>query len=611
MSETSAVRYRVFPQTPNAHLFRVELEIDVPSPQGLDLAMPAWLPGSYMIREFAKNVVGLNAFSDEKPIRAIKADKQTWQIRSGEAPLRVAYEVYCNELSVRSAYLDSSRGFFNGANILLQPLGLKPRRFELEILRPYGSQYRSWRVATTLSPLDTDDDGFGWYAADTYEALIDSPVEMGAFVDVRFSAAKVPHRMIVSGCRNMDSQRLARDLEKICGQHALLFQDPLPLDHYLFIATALGEGYGGLEHGDSCALITRRDDLPRIGMDAPTEGYRRFLGLCSHEYFHLWNVKRIRPECFTEPDLSREVYTSLLWAFEGFTSYYDDLALVRSGCISDSSYIELLAQNITRVMRGSGRLKQSVAESSFDAWTKFYKQDENAPNSVVSYYTKGALVALGLDVTLRTLGGDVLSLDDLLRLLWQRHGKTGLGVPENGIQTLAEELLGTPLDDFFDSVVYGTEDPPLAQWLESLGVGMRLRPARDPEDLGGFAASRDTAPAKPVIGARFKQAGDFVEITQVFEGGAAVEAGLSAGDRLIAIDGLQVNAASLAERLAQVTPGRVLPVHAFRRDELYLTNLRPRPAPSDTCDLWWIESDRLTKAQLERRDSWLGRGRDV
>lgn len=607
MPEPPLIRYRVDADAPESHLFRIEMVVHASKEEFLLLTLPAWIPGSYMIRDFAKNLVTIEAYSGESRIPLRKIDKQTWRVIPGDASIRLKYEVYANELSVRSAHLDRSHGFFNGSSLFLRPVGLDDHQYEVDIVRPPGIAYRSWRVATTLPAIDVDANGFGRYLADSYEALIDHPVEMGHWAEVEFTAAEVKHRMVINGRHEMDSKRLAGDLEKICTEHVRLIGDPLPIERYLFLTTVLGEGYGGLEHRDSCALIAKRGDLPRVGMGAPNEGYRRFLGLCSHEYFHLWNVKRIRPLRLQQADLSGESHTELLWAFEGITSYYDDLALVRSRVITADSYLELLAQTISRVERGSGRLKQSVAESSFDAWTKFYKQDENGPNAIVSYYAKGALIAFGLDMTLRDRSDEQTGLDELVRELWRRYGKTEVGVPENGIQRLAEELLGEPLDDFFDSAVYGTDELPLADWLASLGVGFRLRPAGNPEDLGGFAESREPVATRPTLGARYKQVGDWVEITHVLDLGAALEAGISAGDRLVALDGFQVDADTLADRLAQVTPGRSLSVHAFRGDELYQTELRPKPAPADTCDLWWIDASLLTARQRRRRESWLNR----
>jgi predicted metalloprotease with PDZ domain len=388
--------------------------------------------------------------------------------------------------------------------------------------------------------------------------------------------------MAITGRQRCDRRRLAQDLEHLCNEHIALFGTPAPLEGYLFLTLAVGEGYGGLEHADSCSLICTRDDLPQPGMDKPTEGYRRFLGLCSHEYFHLWNVKRIKPTIFVEPDLTREAHTSLLWAFEGITSYYDDLALVRSQCIEPSNYLELMAQNVTRVMRASGRLRQSVAESSFDAWTKFYKQDENAPNAIVSYYTKGGLIAFGLDVTLREMTDGRASLDDLMRELWRRFGQTGRGVEEDTIERLASELVGTDLSEFFAEAVYGTEELPLERWFGSVGVAYRLRPAATPDEPGGFIEKLGPVEARGVLGARFKAAGDLVELTHVFEGGAAQAAGLAAGDRLVAVDGIQAKADTLAARIAGLPKGQPVTVHALRRDELMTFGLLPQPAPADT-----------------------------
>jgi predicted metalloprotease with PDZ domain len=316
-------------------------------------------------------------------------------------------------------------------------------------------------------------------------------------------------------------------------------------------------------------------------------------------------VKRIQPAVFQAPDLAREVHTTLLWVFEGFTSYYDDLTLLRSGVIDLPAYLGVLAQTITRVMRGAGRIRQSIAESSFDAWTKFYKQDENAPNAVVSYYAKGALVAFGLDMTLRARTGGKASLDDLMRMLWVRHGRAGVGVADGDVERLAGELAGSDLSDFFARYVYGTAELPLVAWFDVIGVGCRLRGAAKPDDLGGFVESVEPSPSRKVLGARFQAAGDLVQLTHVFRGGAAHEAGLSAGDRLVAIDGLQTKPDRLAEQVAALPDDRPALVHALRRDELMTFSLVPLPAPNDACDLWLPGEDASTERKRQRRVQWL------
>ena len=412
------IRYQIQAVSPEAHLFRVTVCISSPDPKGQKFLLPAWIPGSYMIRDFARNIVTINAQCGDADLALEKLDKQTWQCESCNGELTLVYDVYAWDLSVRSAHLDTTHGYFNGTSVFVKILGQDSNPCEVEILRPEGEGYSDWQIATTLAPLDTEFLRFGRYRAENYGDLIDHPVEMGTFSHASFSISGVPHDIVITGRHTADMDRLCHDLQAICSQHIKFFGELPQMERYLFQVMAVGSGYGGLEHRSSTSLLCGREDLPLMHEKEVSENYREFLGLCSHEYFHLWNVKRIRPEVFKKAGLTREVHTNLLWAFEGITSYYDDMGLVRSGRIKPESYLELLARLITRVHRGSGRLKQSVAESSFDAWTKFYKQDENAPNAIVSYYGKGALIALALDFTLRIETDRRVSLDDLMRALW-------------------------------------------------------------------------------------------------------------------------------------------------------------------------------------------------
>ncbi|HEC06929.1 MAG TPA: M61 family peptidase [Thiolapillus brandeum] len=596
--------YTLRPASPKAHIFRIALIVGEPDAKGQRLSLPAWIPGSYMIRDFARNIVSIRASCEGEPVALSKLDKQTWQAAPVSGALAVEYDVYAWDLSVRGAHLDSTHGFFNGTSVFLQVVGQEDRPLLVNLERPGGDNSFSWKLATSLPAKSVDPQGFGSYVADSYAHLIDCPVEMGNFQELGFDVGNKPHRMVLSGHCYFDPERISRDLQKICAYHASLFGE-LPLNSYLFLTMVVGDGYGGLEHRDSTALLCERDDLPGKGMKQPTRGYIKFMGLCSHEYFHLWNVKRIRPQVFREADLSSEVHTELLWAFEGITSYYDDLALVRTGCIQPDDYLGLIAQTVTRVMRSSGRLRQSVAESSFDAWTRFYKQDENAPNAIISYYSKGALVAFGLDMLLRDRTGDRLSLDDFMRRLWEEYGRRDRGVSEQDLEQLASRVADADLSAFFEHTVHGTEELPLEDWFATLGVGYRLRPARNQEDWGGVAEGDDQAEAKPAIGARYTQKGDFVELLQVFDGGAAQSAGLSAGDRLIALDGLQVTAKNLNGLLGQFEAGAEVQVHAFRRDELMVFSLPVTMAPRDTCELWLLPETECTPGQLARRRDWL------
>ncbi len=599
MSQDTYILYRIQPSDPEAHLFQVHVRVPEPSPAGQVFSLPAWIPGSYTIRDFAKNVVWLRAQAEGGSVSVEKVDKQTWRCLPTEGPLTLTYEVYAGELSVRAAHLDITHGYFNGTSVFLRVHGQEDRPVVVDIERPCGGAYRAWRLATAMPRAGAEPHAFGRYCASDYEELVDHPVEMGSFTLVTFDVSGITHEIAVTGRHRADIQRLCRDLQAVCEYHVSLFGE-LPVDdRYVFLVMAVGDGYGGLEHRASCSLLCARDALPRQGQPEITEEYREFLGLCSHEYFHTWNVKRIKPQAFVPYDLSREVHTSLLWAFEGITSYYDELALVRAGRISIESYLELLGRKITRVLRGRGRFKQTVAESSFDAWIKFYKQDENAPNAIVSYYTKGALVALALDMTIRLASDQRQSLDDVMRILWDRYGRTGKGVPEDGVERVAEEIAGVSLKTFFDRAVRSTEDLALGPLLAEFGIELRLRPAESAMDKGGTPPAEESG-VVPALGVQVEPGTGAALVTQVYEGSAAQESGLSAGDAMIAIDGIRADADSLEARLRRCRPDDRVRIHAFRRDELMKFDVVLKAPPADTCFLT------LSKTQgNERLGRWL------
>lgn len=562
------IHYAIVPKDPAAHVFEVTLKIADPDAQGQRFMLPVWIPGSYMIREFARNIVTISAQSDAtgRKVALRKIDKQTWEAAPVEGGITLTYEVYAWDLSVRAAHLDDAIGFFNGTSVFLFPFGREAVECRVQIQRPEGEQYADWRVATALREArGTRRYGFGEYRAANYDELVDHPVTLGRFELGRFEAQGVPHDVVIAGkVTSLDMPRLTRDLATICSTQIALFEPRTkraPMDRYVFMTVAVGDGYGGLEHRASTALICNRADLPVRGKDAMTDGYRTYLGLCSHEYFHTWNVKRIKPAAFAPYDLKQENYTSLLWLFEGFTSYYDDLMLVRSGVISRDDYLTLVGKTVGGVQRGSGRRKQSVAQSSFDTWIKYYRQDENAPNAIVSYYTKGSLVALSFDLAIRAETGNRKSLDDVMRALWTRYGRDfylgkGEGVAEDAIEPLIREVTGVSLGRLFTDGVHGTRDLPLETLLAPFGVG--LEP--------------DLTVGKPSLGVRLR-AGAEVALAAVHDGSAARRAGFSAGDVLVAIDGLRVNGGNLDSLLARYRPGDKVRVHAFRRDELRETTL--------------------------------------
>ena len=571
----SSICYTIHPSNPEAHRFTVTCRVPHPDPAGQCFALPAWIPGSYLIRDFARHIVAIRAESEGKPVSLNKLDKHTWQARplAVGRPLSVTCEIHAWDLSVRGAHLDATHAFFNGTSVFLRAIGQEDAPCLVDIQPPEGRSFASWRVATALEPARGEPGaakrhGFGVYRAACYDELIDHPVEMGAFTLARFVACGVTHDIAITGRHDCDVERLTADLKRICAWQIRFFGEPAPMKRYVFLVTAVGEGYGGLEHRASTALLCSRNDLPHRGMRGVPEGYRTFLGLCSHEYFHTWNVKRIKPAAFVPYDFNRENYTTQLWAFEGITSYYDDLALLRSGVIDRNDWLELLAKTISNVQRTPGRSRQSLAESSFDAWSKFYRPDENTPNVVVSYYAKGALVALALDLTLRSKTANRVSLDDVMRELWRHHGQTGIGVGEDDLRCIAERLSGVDLRRFFADFVHGTRELPLKSLLAEQGIRLEWEAAKTPS-----------------LGIKTATEGNSIHLATVFDDGAAQAAGLASGDVLIALDGLRVTPASLERMLARYQPGDTLKIHAFRRDELMEFSLRLTAPDRDTAQL--------------------------
>ena len=518
-----AIHYRVECADRNAHLFAVTLTIERPAARQR-VSLPVWIPGSYLVREFAKNLQKLQAAQGRRKLAAQQLDKHSWQIDCAPGkPLVLRYQVCAYDNSVRTAWLDRDRGFFNGTSLCLRVEGQTDGPHALEVLAPPGER---WSCATALKPAKTDRQGFGSYLAADYDELADSPVEMGVFWSAEFEACGVPHRFVVAGApASFDGERLIADTRAICETQMRFWHGDKvgkrggpkpPHDRYVFMLNAVDDGYGGLEHRHSTALICTRRDLPQLAVKKQAEGYTTLLGLISHEYFHTWNVKRLRPAEFARYDYGQENYTRLLWLFEGFTSYYDDLLLRRARRIDDAVYLRLVNKTINQVLQAPGRLVQSVADASFDAWIKYYRQDEQTASTTISYYTKGALVALCFDLTLRAEGKG--SLDDVMRLLWKKSG--GGPIDEAAFAAALEDVGGRSFAEEIASWVHSTEELPLAELLHGHGVATLDDPAQRAQELG----------------LRVAEANGSVQIKMVLRGGAAEQAGFSANDEWIGIE---------------------------------------------------------------------------
>lgn len=597
-------QYSIRASNPGAHLFEVRVTVATPDPQGQVFAMPAWIPGSYIIRDYAKHVVNIRAEADGREVALRKLDKSRWQAAAVDRNLTLIADVFAFDDSVRGAHLDDTHAYFNGACLFPAVVSQESAECLLDILAPDDPAARDWRVATSMQRNNAGLYGFGSYRANDYADLIDHPVEAGPLAIGEFEVLGIPHAIAIRGRTRVDMARLCNDLRTLCECHLQMLGPPADLDRYLFLLHAPGSGHGGLEHRCSSSLICARDNLPQLGDARVSDGYRTFLGLASHEYFHLWNIKRLKPAVFDPYDLASESYTRLLWVFEGITSYYDDLALLRSGLIATPSYLELLGQTITRVNRGAGRTRQSVAESSFDAWIKFYKQDANATNAVVSYYAKGALIALTLDLKLRHETDGQASLDVVMRACWERWGAdiSNGGMPEDGFESICGELAGINLADFFAAAVRGTDELPLQSMLVKFGVAYQLRPASSATDKGGKPATGEQ-PEPLWLGATLQEVQGKLQCTAVMNGGPAEAAEIAPGDVIVALDGLALTAGNHERRLRDYRAGETLQLVVFRGDELMTKSITLEAAPATTCYLSIDDSADATAAL--RRSAWL------
>jgi predicted metalloprotease with PDZ domain len=599
---TAAHQYSIRAKDLGAHLYEVRLTVAQPNPKGQVFAIPAWIPGSYMIRDYAKHVVAIRAESDGRAVELSKLDKSRWQAASTDRALTLVAEIYAYDDSVRGAHLDNTHAYFNGPCVFPSVDGQEDVECVLDILPLEDKVASKWRVATSMRRQDAAAYEFGTYIADDYAELIDHPVEIGELAIGEFEVCGIPHAIAIRGRTRVDMARICHDLKTLCETHHELLGSPPDLDRYLFLLHAPGKGYGGLEHRWSSSNVCSRDNLPQRGEDDVSDGYRTFLGLVSHEYFHLWNIKRMKPAVFTPYNLADESHTELMWVFEGITSYYDDLVLARSGLISEESYLELLGQTITRVLHSGGRHRQSVAESSFDAWTKFYKQDANAPNAIISYYAKGALIAATLDLKLRADSDGDVSLDDVMRACWQRWGSGDEGMPEDGFESVCAELAHHDLDDFFDAAVRGTGDLPLPAMLATVGVQHHLRQSANRTDKGGKKKSGKRL--SPLwLGASTGDSGGKLVFKSVLNGGPAEKAGVAPGDVAVALDGVAFTTANCDRRLRSYRDGETLELVVFRGVDLLTMKIKLADAPEDTCYL--SIDDEAEMEVVARREDWL------
>ena len=582
------IQYTISASFPNQHLFNISIQIDSPSKDGQQLTLPNWIPGSYLIRDFSKHLTNLTAQTlDGETLNIESLEKSTWKVEKTVDAILIEYQVYAWDLSVRGAHFDQSHAFFNGTSVFMEVIGQEHFPCSVLIEPSNFTEDENWRIATTLPIQQINSEGFGQYQAKNYRDLIEYPVEMGTFIELTFEACGIPHRVAITGkveTDKLDKKRLIKDLISICEVELNLFSSPYPFQEYLFQVMVTGDGYGGLEHTNSTALLCSRNNLPYLNTEHPSDKYLQFLELCSHEYFHSWNVKRIKPAVYQTAKLDKPVYTNQLWWFEGITSFYDGLFLNHAGIVDSDQYLNRLAKEMTRVYRMPGRFKQSVAESSWLTWTKFYQQDENAPNSIISYYTKGSLIALGLDLIIRAETNNKISLNDILLTLWQKHGLPNKGLAEFEIEKICSDVSGIDFSDFFKKHLYGTEDLDFESLFKPFGIQFKLRPAISSKDLGGTTDTENTVLS---LGANIIATNHAsLKVTHVWNEQSLSNAGIAAGDEIISLNSYKMSSTEkLAELLAIHNENDILECHYFRRDELHCTQITLTKSIADRVQL--------------------------
>ncbi|BAT55563.1 Peptidase M61 [Nostoc sp. NIES-3756] len=544
------INYLVAMPQPETHLFEVSLQIVNYSLPILDLRMPVWTPGSYLVREYAKNLQDFTAFAGDKVLPWRKISKNHWQINKGDvSEVTVRYRIFANELSVRTNHLDATHGYFNGAALFFRIPGWENLPIRVTILPPHPQ----WRVTT---PLPTISEQFNTFYAADFDTLVDSPFEIGEHQLYHFEVLGKPHELAIWGQGNYQVQQLIRDTQKIIQVEAQMFGG-LPYERYVFLVHLFAQAYGGLEHKNCCSLIYQR-----FGFRSQDK-YERFIQLVAHEFFHLWNVKRIRPQALEVFNYDQENYTPSLWFCEGTTSYYDLLIPLRAGIYDAKTYLNYWSKEITRLLTTPGRKVQPLSESSFDAWIKLYRPDTNTGNSQVSYYLKGEMVSLLLDLLIRARYRNQRSLDDVMRQMWQKFGQAEIGYTPEQLQAVIESVAGVDLTDFFARYIDGTEELPFNQYLEPFGL--QLVTEREEEPYLGIKINTENG--REII--KFVEAGSPAQL-----------AGIDAGDELLAIAGIKITAHQLSDRLKDYQANDTIQVTVFHQDELrtYSVTLdSPRP----------------------------------
>ena len=581
----SAVNYIISIENPVTHLFSIKINYNPSTPKFDELYMPNWIPGSYMIRDFAKHVLDVKAFDENGSLDINFVSKNTLKLTHNQRPVTVEYKYYAFDLSVRKAYLDQEYGFINPASSCFTVKGLEQLKCNVTLSKQQNPSTKNWTPATGLDKANqTDDFSWGDYRADNYLAFTDYPILFGELDIAKFTINDIPHYVITVGQHFGDLQRVARDLTPICQYQADMF-DGLPddVEQYLFLTMITDNGFGGLEHLNSTALVASRFDIASSEQEI-SDGYQTFLSLCSHEYLHTWNVKRLKPKEFIPYQLDQEVYTTQLWFYEGMTSYFDDLSLVATNTISIETYLNGLAKTLTRIERGEGQLRQSVTESSLLTWTKFYQQDDTAPDQIVSYYLKGAAMACFADLAIRQQSNNEQCLKQVMATAWNKFGVTNLGTSQQDLESLFHTFMSEAHYQQFLSMLYNKEKIDLKDVFNSVGLKLSYQSQNKSGQWFNETKStnvdgdKQTKAAAPNywIGATLAKINGEIVVKQVMENSPAQLAGIATGDVLVAFNSLKINTESIEALVKNAAIDKGNKIHYFRKDRLLHADIEMR-----------------------------------
>jgi predicted metalloprotease with PDZ domain len=572
--EVATILYTVAMSHPASHLFEVTLQVNHWQSESLDLKMPVWTPGSYLVREYAQHLQDFTAANSREILSSYKLGKNHWQVvTAGSSDITISYRIYANDLTVRTNHLDTTHGYFNGAALFLFIPGLEKQPIEVEIIPPYSD----WQVTTTLPKAKNRVNTF---IARDFDTLVDTPVEVGKQQIHDFKVLGKLHTLAVWSKGNANPQQIIADTTKIIETEAEIFGG-LPYERYLFLLHLSGSGYGGLEHKDCCTL-----NYPRFGF-RDREKYERFIQLVAHEFFHLWNVKRIRPKAIETFNYEAESYTTSLWFCEGTTSYYDVLIPLRAGIYDRQTCLKNLSKDLSKYLNTIGRTVQPLGESSYDAWIKLYRRNANSDNNQISYYLKGQFVSLLIDLLIRAKHQNKRSLDDVMRLMWQRFGEPEVGFSETELRKAIAEVAQTNLDDFFTRYIDTTEELAFDKYLDPFGLYLKTIVESD----------------VPYLGIRVQSQGRELIQFVAAESPAAL-AGIDANDELLAIDGMRVDAKTLNDRLGDYQPGDTIQVTVFHQDELKTLPVTLGKPQSNRYEI--AIQDDLSEGQKQNLTGWLG-----